>query len=149
MRAVVQRVRRASVSVADRGVGQIDSGLLVYLGVGANDTLSDVEYLTAKIAGLRVFEDENGHMNLSASQLGKSILLISQFTLYGDARKGKRPSFAAAMEPVRANELYEEMAAHFRRMGLTCAQGEFGAMMDVESVNDGPVTILLDSARLF
>lgn len=149
MRAVVQRVKHASVSVENNVVGQINGGLLVYLGIGKDDTHQDLEYLVNKVLGLRIFSDDNGQMNLSVVDVGQSILLVSQFTLWGDVRKGKRPSFASAMEPGRANEMYETFAQKVRGQNVTCAQGTFGAMMDIESVNDGPVTILLDSQKVF
>ena len=149
MRSVVQRVSRAEVRVGGEVVGRIARGLLVYLGVGAGDTERDGAYLAEKIAGLRVFEDAAGKMNLDVSAVGGAVLLVSQFTLYGDVRKGRRPGFDAAMEPVRANALYEDVAARIRAMGLPVETGTFRADMEVDAVNDGPVTILLDSGRLF
>ncbi len=149
MRAVVQRVDRASVSVAGAEVGRIGRGLLVYLGVGKGDGEADVEYLAAKVAGLRIFPDEAHSMNRSVLEAGGEALVISQFTLHGDVRRGKRPSFDGAMEPAVAEALYEAFAARLAALGVPVARGVFGAMMQVESVNDGPVTILLDSTRLF
>ena len=149
MRAVIQRVSRAQVSVGGEVVGQIGPGLLVLLGVAKADVLSDAEYLAAKITGLRIFEDENGKMNLSLAETGGAVLAVSQFTLYGDVRKGKRPSFDAAAPPELARELYEYFVAKIRQAGINCETGRFQAMMQVELVNDGPVTILMDSTRAF
>jgi len=149
MRAVVQRVIRARVSVGGEVVGKIGPGLLVLLGVAKTDTKADAEYLAAKTTGLRIFEDENGKMNLSLAETHGAALAVSQFTLYGDVRKGKRPSFDEAAPPELARELYEYFVAKIREMGITCETGRFQAMMQVELVNDGPVTILLDSAREF
>lgn len=149
MRAVVQRVSRASVTVEGKVAGAIERGLLVLLGVGQEDSESDAEYLAEKIAGLRIFEDENEKMNLSVADAGGAVLAVSQFTLYGDVRKGKRPSFDAAARPERAKELYEHFVAQVRAKGLRCETGVFQAMMHVELVNDGPVTILLDSKKEF
>ncbi len=149
MRAVVQRVKEASVSIDAEIVGSVENGLLVYLGVCKSDTRKDLEYLAVKIAGLRIFRDDAGNMNRSAIDVDGAALVISQFTLYGDVRRGKRPSFTDAMEPVAANELYEQFVSVLRELGVPCEKGVFGAMMDVRSVNDGPVTILLDSAKLF
>ena len=149
MRAVVQRVSRASVTVEGKITGTIERGLLVLLGVGENDSESDADYLAEKIIGLRIFEDENEKMNLSVKDGGGSVLAVSQFTLYGDVRKGRRPSFDAAARPERARELYEYFVAQVRNTGLRCETGIFQAMMQVELVNDGPVTILLDSSKVF
>ncbi|WP_041856035.1 D-aminoacyl-tRNA deacylase [Candidatus Korobacter versatilis] len=149
MRTVVQRVSRASVTVEGRISGAIERGLLVLLGVGQDDAESEAEYLAEKIAGLRIFEDENEKMNLSVVDVGGAVLAVSQFTLYGDVRKGKRPSFDAAARPERAKELYEYFVAQIRAKGLRCETGVFQAMMHVELVNDGPVTILLDSKKEF
>jgi D-tyrosyl-tRNA(Tyr) deacylase len=137
------------VSVGGEVVGNIGPGLLVLLGVGKDDTEADAEYLAAKIAGLRIFEDENGKMNLSLAETHGAVLAVSQFTLYGDVRKGKRPSFDEAAPPGLARELYEYYISKIREAGITCETGRFQAMMQVESVNDGPVTILLDSTRAF
>lgn len=149
MRAVVQRVKRGSVTVAERTLGQIARGFVVLLGVGSDDTPDDALYLAEKVANLRVFEDETGKMNLSLLEVGGEVLVVSQFTLYGDARKGRRPSFAQAAPPELGKRLYEQFIAELRRQGLSVAHGEFGAKMLVEILNDGPVTILLDSKKLF
>ncbi len=149
MRAVVQRVTEASVIVNGEIVGSVKNGLLVYLGVCKNDTRKDLEYLAGKIAGLRIFADDAGNMNRSAIDVDGAALVISQFTLYGDVRRGKRPSFTDAMEPVAANKLYEQFVSMLQELDVPCEKGVFGAMMDVRSINDGPVTILLDSTKLF
>lgn len=149
MRAVVQRIKEGRVIVEDDTVGEIDRGLLVYLGVGDNDTETDLEYMVNKVTGLRIFEDENGKMNLSVQDIGGEILAISQFTLYGDARKGKRPSFTDAASPEVGDRLYERFIARTTEMGIRTQSGVFGAHMMVDYVNDGPVTILLDSTKLF
>ena len=149
MRAVVQRVRRAQVTVGEEITGKISRGLLVLLGVSKSDTRVDAEYLAAKISGLRIFEDRDGKMNLPVSDVGGAVLAVSQFTLYGDARKGKRPSFDEAAPPQQANELYQCFVEKVRESGITCETGRFQATMQVELVNDGPVTILLDSTRAF
>ncbi len=149
MRAVVQRVSRAQVGVGGELVGRIDAGLLVLLGVGKDDTPADAEYLAAKVVGLRIFEDESGKMNQSVVEIGGAVLAVSQFTLYGDVRKSKRPSFDDAAPPQLAKELYEHFVRKVREAGVKCETGRFQAMMQVELVNDGPVTILLDSKRTF
>ena len=149
MRAVVQRVSRAKVTVNDWIAGEIGMGLLVLLGVGEEDTESDVTYLTEKIAGLRIFEDSDGKMNLSVLDVAGSILAVSQFTLYGDVRRGTRPSFDAAAKPDSARRLYELFVERIRAAGLRCETGRFQEMMQVELVNEGPVTILLDSRKTF
>lgn len=149
MRAVVQRVSRARVTVNGEVTGQISTGLLVLLGVAQRDTAADADYLVGKIAGLRVFEDEDGKMNRAVGEVGGAVLAVSQFTLYGDVRRGKRPSFDAAGRPEQARSLYEYFVEKLRAQGLRCETGRFQAMMDVELVNDGPVTILLDSEKLF
>jgi D-tyrosyl-tRNA(Tyr) deacylase len=149
MRAVVQRVSGAQVSVADELVGKIGPGLLVLLGVSKSDGTSDADYLAGKILGLRIFEDENGKMNLSLAETHGAVLAVSQFTLYGDVRKGKRPSFDEAAPPELARKLYEHFVSKIREAGITCETGRFQTLMQVELVNDGPVTILLDSARKF
>jgi D-tyrosyl-tRNA(Tyr) deacylase len=149
MRAVVQRVSRAQVVVDGQIVGEIGRGLLVLLGVTHADKEADADYLADKIAGLRVFEDASRKMNLDTAAVGGGILVVSQFTLYGDARRGKRPSFDGAAPPERARELYEYLVEHIRAAGLACRTGRFQEKMQVELVNDGPVTILLDSAKGF
>jgi D-aminoacyl-tRNA deacylase len=149
MRAVVQRVSRAQVTVNGNVAGEIGMGLLVFLGVGDGDTEADVAYLAEKVSGLRIFEDEQGKMNRSVQDLGGSVLAVSQFTLYGDVRRGKRPSFDAAAAPEKARQLYELFVERFRAAGLRCETGRFQEMMTVELVNEGPVTILLDSAKAF
>ena len=149
MRAVVQRVSRAQVAVAEETVGEIGRGLLVLLGVTHADTEVDADYLADKIAGLRIFEDENGKMNLDTASVGGGVLVVSQFTIYGDVRRGKRPSFDAAAPPEHARQLYEYFVERIRAVGLPCQTGRFQEMMQVELVNDGPVTILLDSKKGF
>ena len=149
MRAVVQRVRRASVTVEGRTVGAIGQGLLVLLGVGREDTGRDADYVAAKIRDLRLFADADGRMNRSVAEVGGAVLVVSQFTLFGDCRRGRRPSYSGAAAPDRALELYEALLARLRLDGLPVQAGEFQAMMDVELVNDGPVTVLLDSGRAF
>ncbi len=148
MRAVVQRVSRAKVTVEGRVCGEIGRGYMVLLGIEENDAEADLAYICDKLTGLRVFEDEAGKMNLAVTDVGGSILLISQFTLYGDARKGRRPGFIRAARPDKAIPLYEEAISRLGQ-SVSVAHGEFGADMQVELVNDGPVTILLDSERNF
>jgi len=149
MRAVIQRVSRAKVTVNNSTSGEIGLGLLVLLGVAHGDTESDATYLAEKIAGLRIFEDEDGKMNRSVQDAGGSVLVVSQFTLYGDVRRGKRPSFDAAAAPEHARRLYEFFVEQTLAAGLGCETGRFQEMMQVELVNDGPVTILLDSGKAF
>jgi len=149
MRAVVQRVSRAQVRVGDEIAGDIGPGLLVLLGVGDGDTFAEADYLAEKIAGLRIFEDEHGKMNLGLTEIAGSVLAVSQFTLYGDVRRGKRPAFDAAAPPEKARTLYEYFVERIRLAGLPCETGRFQEMMQVELVNDGPVTILLDSSKAF
>ena len=149
MRAVVQRVTRASVQVDGETVGAIELGLLVLLGVGQEDTEADADYLAEKISGLRIFEDAEGKMNLSVVDISGAMLAVSQFTLFGDVRRGKRPSFDAAARPEKAERLYEYFVSRVRAAGLRCETGRFRAMMNVELVNAGPVTILLDSKKQF
>ena len=149
MRAVVQRVSRAKVSVGGRVVGEIGAGLLVLLGIGKDDAQADADYLAQKIAGLRIFEDAEGKMNRDVSDIAGAVLVVSQFTLFGDVRRGKRPSFDAAAPPERARELYDYFVERLRASDLHCETGRFQEMMDVESVNAGPVTILLDSKKSF
>jgi len=149
MRAVVQRVSRAQVAVNGEIVGVIGLGLLVLLGVGRDDGEADATYLAEKIAGLRVFEDTQGKINRSVQEVSGSGLAVSQFTLYGDVRRGKRPSFDAAAPPEKARQLYEFFVEQIRAAGLRCETGRFQEMMQVELVNEGPVTILLDSGKGF
>ena len=149
MRAVVQRVSRASVKVNRELTGNIGEGLLVLLGVGQDDTDADASYLAEKVAGLRIFEDTEGKMNRSVTDVGGAVLAVSQFTLFGDLRKGKRPSFDAAARAERARALYEHFVERIRATGLRCETGRFQEMMEVELINQGPVTILLDSRKLF
>ena len=149
MRAVVQRVRESRVEVKNRVVGQIGPGLLILLGVGQDDTLKDCEYLANKISHLRIFSDEKGFMNLSLLDTKGAALVVSQFTLWGDCRKGRRPSFVKAAPPEPARDLYEHFVELLKRKGLTVATGMFQKMMDVHLINDGPVTLMLDSARAF
>lgn len=149
MRAVVQRVSEASVVVDADVVGAIGRGLLVYLGAGQGDTEADVEAMAGKLAGLRIFPDDEGKMSRSVEDIGGEILVVSQFTLYGDVRKGRRPSFTDAAAPEEAERLYERVVACLRGRGLCVATGRFRATMDVRSRVDGPVTILIDSRRAF
>ncbi len=149
MRAVVQRVSSASVKVQNQVISSIGHGYLVLLGVEKNDDQQDINYIVNKIIGLRVFEDSEEKMNLSILDIKGEIIVVSQFTLAGDARKGRRPSFSNAMLPEKANELYMQVVENIRSYGVNTGTGEFGAMMDVELVNSGPVTILLDSRRTF
>ena len=146
MRAVLQRVRRARVVVGDEVVGAIERGLLVLLGVAPDDTPEAASKLADKIAGLRIFADAEDKMNLSVQDVGGSVLVVSQFTLYGDCRKGRRPSFVAAAPPEIAVPLYEGFVAALRALGVPVQTGRFGAMMQVELVNDGPVTLILDTS---
>ena len=150
MRAVVQRVTRAQVTVEDRVTGEIEHGLLVFLGAGAGDGPADLSYIVDKIVNLRIFADDAGKMNRSVLDTGGGVLVVSQFTLYGDARQGRRPAFTGALEPIAAKALYEQALRQIATAGVKRVQaGEFAADMRVELVNDGPVTILLDSRKLF
>lgn len=150
MRAVIQRVASARVTVGEREVGAIDGGLCVLLGAGRGDGEPDVAYLVEKIVHLRIFHDEVGRMNRSVLDVGGGVLAVSQFTLYGDARKGRRPAFTGALEPGAAEGLYESFLSGLRAAGVSpVASGEFGADMSVALVNDGPVTLLLDSKKAF
>lgn len=149
MRAVVQRVSRGSVSVDGKITGAIERGLVILLGVGQGDEEEDALYLAGKIANLRIFEDENGKMNRSVLESGGSVLAVSQFTLYGDCRQGRRPSFTAAASPESAQVLYELFVNELRKCGLEVGTGIFQAHMQVEIINDGPVTMLLDSKKQF
>lgn len=149
MRAVVQRVSSSKVTVDERVTGEVKKGLLVLLGVTHDDTSKDVDYMVDKVTNLRIFEDEDDKMNLSLKDIKGEIMAVSQFTLYGDARKGRRPSFSNAAKPDVANPLYEEFVEKLRAQGITVGTGEFGAHMMVELTNDGPVTILLESKKAF
>jgi len=149
MRAVVQRVKTARVEIGGEVVGKINSGLLVFLGVGIEDGIEDADYLASKIVHLRIFSDEDDKMNQSVLEKGGQILVVSQFTLWGDCRKGRRPSFVKAAEPTVANELYMTFISILQEKGVQVAQGRFQEMMDVHLINDGPVTILLDSKKNF
>jgi D-aminoacyl-tRNA deacylase len=149
MRAVVQRVSRACVRVAGDTIGEIGGGLMVLLGVGADDAPDDARTLAEKIAGLRIFPDGEGLMNRSIQEQGGAVLLVSQFTLHGDARRGRRPSFISAAKEPEARALYQLAGHTLESMGVRVAYGEFGARMEVELVNEGPVTILLDTKRAF
>ena len=149
MRAVIQRVTRASVTVEGKTIGEIERGLVVLLGVARDDSESDADYLAGKIAALRIFDDEAGTINLSVNDIGGALLVISQFTLYGDVRRGLRPSWIAAAAPAIAEPLYEYFLKRAREVVDRVEAGSFGGDMQVELVNDGPVTILLDSRKLF
>ncbi|MBS5788549.1 MAG: D-tyrosyl-tRNA(Tyr) deacylase [Clostridioides difficile] len=149
MRSVVQRVSSSSVTVDGGMIGKIDKGLMVLLGVTHDDTSKDVDYMIDKILNLRIFEDEEDKMNLSLKDVGGELLVVSQFTLYGDCRKGRRPSFTNAARPDQADKLYEEFVAKAKAQGLNVGTGQFGAHMMVDLTNDGPVTILLDSSKSF
>ena len=149
MRAVVQRTREASVRVNSEVVGEIRGGLLVFLGVGREDSEKDADFLAGKITALRIFPDEAQKMNLSLLDSGGAMLIVSQFTLHGDCRKGRRPSFVAAAPPEEAAPLYERFIARVEKLGVPVAAGRFGAMMEVTLVNDGPVTLLLDTRGAF
>ena len=149
MRAVVQRVRRARVTVEGRAVGEIGAGLVVLLGVARHDGNADVAWMSDKLANLRVFSDEEGKMNRSVLETRGEALVVSEFTLYGDARKGRRPSFVKAGEGRAAEELYEQVVQRLRALGVPSETGEFGAQMSLELTNEGPVTLLLDSEKTF
>tara|TARA_B110000014_G_C19976671_1_gene505703 strand:- start:199 stop:648 length:450 start_codon:yes stop_codon:yes gene_type:complete len=149
MRAVVQRVCSASVTVDGRTVGSIERGLLVYVGVGRGDTDADVAYIVDKILHLRLFSDGDGKMDLSVSDMSGSVLVVSQFTLFGDCRRGRRPSYVTASDPETARQQYEAVVTRLRRDGLHVETGEFRTMMQVDSINDGPITVLLDSSKTF
>ncbi|MBU1182563.1 MAG: D-tyrosyl-tRNA(Tyr) deacylase [Proteobacteria bacterium] len=145
MRAVVQRVKESSLSVDGKIIGKIGAGLLVLIGIAKKDTISDIDFIADKILNLRIFEDENKKMNMSVLDIGGEILVVSQFTLLGDCRKGRRPSFIDAAEPEKANELYEKFVEKIRGRGVKVKTGIFRAMMDVSLVNDGPVTLIVES----
>ncbi|MGE7182727.1 D-aminoacyl-tRNA deacylase [Peribacillus sp. NPDC006672] len=147
MRVVLQRSKAAKVVVADQIIGQIDSGLVLLVGVTHGDTIDDAAYLADKIVNLRIFEDENEKMNHSLLEVGGSILSVSQFTLYGDCRKGRRPNFMDAARPEKANQIYEAFNEELRKKGVHTETGQFGAMMDVQLTNDGPVTLILESKK--
>jgi D-tyrosyl-tRNA(Tyr) deacylase len=149
MRAVVQRVKMAKVMIRSEVVGEIGKGLLIFLGVGVEDNSDDADYLASKIASLRIFSDDNGKMNLSLLETGGDALVVSQFTLWGDCRKGRRPSFTRAADPAVANDLYQRFINLLKGKGIQVAEGRFQEMMDVHLVNDGPVTMLLDSVKNF
>lgn len=149
MRAVVQRVTRASVKVDDQTVGEIKKGLVVLLGVATTDSAADGDYLAAKISALRIFDDPEGKMNLSVTDVNGGVLIVSQFTLYGDVRRGLRPSWSDAAPPETAEPLYEDFVTRMKKLVAMVSTGSFRKMMQVELINDGPVTILLDSKRLF
>jgi D-tyrosyl-tRNA(Tyr) deacylase len=149
MRMVCQRVLEAKVTVNDRPVGSIGRGLLVYLGVGEGDTINDAQFMSDKIVNLRIFPDQAGKMNLNVQDVAGAVLLISNFTLHGDCRKGRRPGFDAAAEPVLAQQLYEKVAGLIAAQGVPVEKGVFGEYMHVTSINDGPINFLLDSTKLF
>lgn len=149
MRAVVQRVKESRVKVKGRTVGSIGPGLLVFLGVGKNASEKDCDYLVNKIVNLRIFSDKEGLMNLSLTDIGGSMLVVSQFTLWGDCRKGRRPSFARAAQPEEAKTIYEHFINLVRKKGIEVETGRFQEMMDVHLINDGPVTLILDSSKTF
>ena len=147
MRAVIQRVKRAAVTVDGQVVGRIGAGLLVFLGVGKEDVHKDIAFIADKTANLRIFEDADGRMNHSVQDIGGGVLLISQFTLYGDCRKGRRPDFTAAGPPETAKRLYEQTIDAIKQKGVPVETGLFAAHMDIDSINDGPVTLILDSKK--
>ncbi|HEX4663560.1 MAG TPA: D-aminoacyl-tRNA deacylase [Terriglobales bacterium] len=149
MRAVVQRVTKASVSVGGTMAGSIGFGLLVLLGVSKSDTSASADYMVEKVLGLRIFEDSDGKMNRNVQEVKGAVLVVSQFTLFGDVRRGKRPSFDDAARPDQAKDLYEYLVRKIREREIECATGEFQAMMQVSLVNNGPVTILIDSEKAF
>lgn len=149
MRLVIQRVNHAGVQVSGKEIASCGKGLLVLLGVTHDDSMEDVEYCASKTLGLRIFEDEDEKMNLSIQDIHGEILVVSQFTLYGDIRKGRRPSFVNSAKPDKANELYEEYVKYLQKENIPVSAGQFGADMKVELINDGPVTILVDSKKMF
>ncbi|QTA38744.1 D-tyrosyl-tRNA(Tyr) deacylase [Thermosipho ferrireducens] len=149
MRAVIQRVKKASVEIDGKVVGSINKGLVVLLGVGKDDTDSDMNYLAEKIVNLRIFDDSEGKMNLSLKDVGGEMLIVSQFTLYGDCRRGRRPSYSNSAPPDYAKKMYEMFIDKIRKMGLKVETGVFGEYMQVSLINDGPVTLLLDSKKVF
>ena len=149
MRAVVQRVKKGRITVDGQTIGQIDKGIVLFLGVGKDDGEDDLQYTLEKVLNLRIFEDENGKMNRSLIDVGGELLVVSQFTLYGDCRKGRRPSFTDAAPPDHAESFYERFVALARERGIPTKTGRFAAMMDVELVNHGPVTMMIDSRKTF
>lgn len=149
MRSVVQRVSEANVKVEEKIVGEINKGLLVFLGIGEEDDNKDLKYMVDKVLGLRIFEDDEGKMNLSVMDIEGEVLIISQFTLYGDVKKGKRPSFTSSADPKIAEDMYNKFIEKCKKKGIRTEQGVFGAHMDVGLKNDGPVTILIDSEKTF
>jgi len=149
MRAVVQRVKNSRVLVDGAVVGEIGKGVLIFLGVGVEDTIDDADYMASKIAHLRIFGDDEGKMNLSLLEMGGEALVVSQFTLWGDCKKGRRPSFVRAADPEAANDLYQKFIFFLKEKSIQVAEGRFQEMMDVHLVNDGPVTLLVDSAKNF
>jgi D-aminoacyl-tRNA deacylase len=149
MRAIVQRVKKARVSVESEVIGEIEEGILLLLGAGQNDGEADLKYTLEKVLNLRIFGDENGRMNLSLLDTGGALLVVSQFTLYGDTRKGRRPSYIHALDPEPAEKMIEEFVGRARLRGIHVETGKFGAMMEVELINDGPVTLLIDSTKTF
>jgi D-tyrosyl-tRNA(Tyr) deacylase len=149
MRAVIQRVREAKVEVDGEIIGSIRKGILVFVGIGKGDTEKDIEYMVNKIPGLRIFPDGNSETALSVTETGGEIMVVSQFTLFGDLRKGKRPSFSDAMQPAHAKEMFERLLIAFKQAEIAVKTGVFQAMMDISLVNDGPYTVLLDSAKVF
>lgn len=148
MKALIQRVKAAKVEVGERKLSEIEKGLLILLGVTSTDAESDIQFLVEKISNLRIFEDEAGKMNLSLIEVKGEVLIVSQFTLYADCRKGRRPGFTEAAQPELANELYKKFIQKFQETGLKVEEGEFGAMMDVSLTNWGPVTIMLDTKQM-
>jgi D-tyrosyl-tRNA(Tyr) deacylase len=149
MRAVVQRVIESTVSVNKQVIGHIENGLLLYLGVGREDTAADLKYIAEKVINLRIFEDEKGKMNLSLKDINGAIMVISQFTLFGDTRRGRRPSYIEAAEPEKADHYYQQLISRLKAEGCIVAAGQFGAKMAVSYINNGPVTILIDSKKVF
>ena len=149
MRAVVQRVKTAKVTVSGETVGEIEKGMLIFLGVGVGDATDDAEYLASKIVHLRIFGDDEEKMNLSLLETGGEALVVSQFTLWGDCKKGRRPSFVRAADPAVANDLYQKFIVFLKEKGIHVAEGRFQEMMEVHLINDGPVTLLLDSTKIF
>jgi D-tyrosyl-tRNA(Tyr) deacylase len=149
MRAIIQRVKEAKVEVDGEAVGSIGKGILVFVGIGKSDTDKDIEYMVNKIPGLRIFPDGNNETAISVTEIGGDIMVVSQFTLFGDLRKGKRPSFTDAMPPAHAKEVFERLLGAFKQADIAVKTGVFQAMMDISLVNDGPYTVLLDSAKVF